>query len=83
MALTQEKIIDRIEIVGDYNIVQVRTATKVYDDGILIARNFHRHVICPSDDYSNEDAEVQAICEEFHTEQIKEAYQIWLESQGV
>ena len=86
MALTEETIQDKIEIVGDYKMVQVRTATVIKRDGVEISRSYHRHIIEPSisaDDLANESAEVQAICNAVHTEAIKTAYATHLENQGI
>ena len=77
MALTEETVEDKIEIVGDYKILQVRTATVIKRDGVEISRSFHRHVVAPdisATDLANESAEVQAICTAVHTDAIKEAY---------
>ena len=73
MALTKEITQDRIEVVGDYKAVQVRTCTKVLEDGVELSSGFHRHVISAGDDYSNESAEVQAICVAVHTDAVIEA----------
>ena len=71
-----EKVIseDKIEIVGPYKAVQIRTCTQVLEDGVELSAGYHRHVISAGDDYSNESAEVQAICAAVHTEQIIAAY---------
>ena len=84
--LTEETIQDKIEIVGDYKMVQVRTATVIKRDGTEISRSFSRHVVAPNisaDDLANESAEVQAICNAVHTDAIKAAYATHLENQGV
>ena len=67
-----EKVIseDKIEIVGDYKAVQVRTCTKVLEDGVELSSGFHRHVVSAGDDYSAESAEVQAICAAVHTDAV-------------
>jgi len=86
MALTEETIQDKIEIVGDYKMVQVRTAVVIKRDGTEISRSFSRHVVAPdisADDLANESAEVQAICNAVHTEAIKTAYATHLENQEV
>ena len=69
MALTKEVSADKIEVVTgqdeDGNAttsVQVRTATRVLEDGAVISQSYHRHVIQSGDDYSSEPANVQAIC---------------------
>ena len=77
-----EKVIseDKIEIVGDYKTVQVRTCTKVLEDGVELSSGYHRHVISAGDDYSNESAEVQAICAAVHTDAVVTAYEASLET---
>ena len=75
MALTEDTVQDKIEIVGDFKHVQVRTATVIKRDGVEISRSFHRHVIAPGDDVSGEPAEVQAICAAVHTAEVIAAYQ--------
>jgi len=74
MALTEETVQDKIEIVGDFKMVQVRTATVIKRDGEEISRSFHRHVVSPNDDISGESADVQALCNLVHTDAIKTAY---------
>ena len=84
MALTEETIEDKIEIVGDYKSVQVRTATIIKRDGTEISRSFHRHALSCSTktddtwadtDISGESTEVQAICNAVWTDAIKTSYQ--------
>jgi len=77
MALTEETVQDKIEIVGDFKHVQVRTATVIKLDGVEISRSFSRHVVAPdisSTDLANESTEVQAICNVVHTQAVKDAY---------
>tara|TARA_E500000318_G_C3463117_1_gene173479 strand:+ start:437 stop:688 length:252 start_codon:yes stop_codon:yes gene_type:complete len=80
MALTEETIQDKIEIVGDYKIIQVRTATVIKKDGTEVSRSFHRHTVAPDADISAESAEVKAICNTVHTDAIKTAYADYLKS---
>jgi len=75
MALTEENIIDKYEIVGEFKHVQCRHASVIKRDGVEISRSFHRHVIAPGDDVSGEPAEVQAICAAVHTPEVIAAYQ--------
>jgi hypothetical protein len=75
MALTESVEVDKVEIVGPYKAVQVRTATVIYKDGAEISRGFHRHVVSAGDDYSNESEEVQAICAAVHTQEVIDAKQ--------
>ena len=79
--LTEETVQDKIEIVGDYKHVQVRSAVIIKRDGAEISRSFSRHVIAPNDDISGESTEVQAICNAVHTQAVKDAYAAHLEAQ--
>ena len=83
MALTERTVEDKIEIVGDYKHIQVRTATVIERDGVEISRSFSRHVVSPGDDVSGESAEVQAIAAAVHTAEIIAAYQAHIASQEV
>ena len=83
MSLTEEIIQDKIEVVGNYKIVQVRTATIIKKNGTEISRSYHRHTLAPDADISNESAEVQAICNAVHTDAIKTAYGEHLASQEI
>ena len=83
MALTEETVQDKIEIVGDYKHIQVRTATVIKRDDVEISRSFHRHVVAPNDDITGESTEVQAICAVVHTNAVKAAYAAHLEAQEV
>ncbi len=83
MALTEETLNDKIEVVhnGTFPVVQVRTATIIKRDGTEISRNYHRHVVAPDADISGESTEVQAICNAVHTDAVKAAYAAHLEAQ--
>jgi len=74
MALTEETVQDKIEIVGELKHIQVRTATVIKRDGDEISRSVHRHVVAPDADISGESTEVQAICNVVHTDAVKTAY---------
>ena len=75
MALSKVISEDKIEIVGEFKAIQIRTKTAVIEDGVELSSSFHRHVVTAGDDYSNESAEVQAICELMHTDEVIAAYQ--------
>ena len=74
MAITKELIQDKIEVVGDFKHIQVRTATVIKEDGVELSRSFHRHVVSPNSDSTNERADVKAMVAQFHTDEIKKAY---------
>jgi hypothetical protein len=80
MALTEETVQDKIEIVGDFKHIQVRTAAVIKRDGVEISRSFSRHVVAPDADITGESTEVQAICTAVHTQAIKDAYAAHLEA---
>ena len=77
MALEKTTKEDKIEVVdlGDWKIVQVRTATIITDDGTEISRTFHRHTVSPADDWSNASGEVKAICDLVHNDTTKAAFE--------
>jgi hypothetical protein len=78
MALEKVIVVDRIEVIEN-GCVQVRTKTAIMEDGKQISGTFHRHVVAPGDDYSGEDARVQAICAATHTPEVVAAYKAALE----
>jgi len=82
MALEKIEIVDRIEVIEN-GCVQVRTKTAIMEDGKQISGTYHRHVVVPGDDYSGEDARVQAICAATHTPDVISAYKSATASQGV
>ena len=79
MALTEIKLIDRIEVVGN-GIVQVREATKIMKDGEEIAKTYHRWCLSPGQDVSDQASNVQAICQAAWTPEVIAAYQAQLEA---
>ena len=90
MAIIKETVVDKIEVL-EMGQVQVRTATKIIEDGKELNRNFHRHVVEPSvkngdtwedTDVSGEDAKVQAICNAVWTDEVKTAYQEMIDAQN-
>ena len=66
---------DKIEIVGEYKTVQIRTCTQILEDGVELSSGFHRHTVTAGQDYSGESAEVQAICAAVHTKAVVAAYE--------
>ena len=72
--ITKETVQDKLEIVGDFKHIQIRTATIIKEDGVEISRTFHRHVVGPNDDSTNESADVKAMVKQFHTDAVKKAY---------
>ena len=95
MAITKEITEDKIEVVGDYKTIQVRTATVIKEDGVELSRSFHRHALdCVSSvqndddtwthtdtDVSGESTEVQGIATAVWTDAVKTAYQQMIDAQ--
>ena len=79
--LTERTEQDKIEIVGPYKHIQVRSARVIFDGDTEISRSFSRHVVAPDADITGESAEVQAICNAVHTQAVKDAYAAHLEAQ--
>ena len=89
MALTKETVVDKIEVL-EKGQVQVRTATRVMEDGVQLSQSYHRHVLSPSTktdgswadtDISGEDARVQAVATATWTSAVKTAYQEMIDAQ--
>ena len=81
MAITKETQIGKIEVVGKYKSVQVRTDTVVMEDGEELSRKYHRHALSPDADISAEHAEVKAICNAVWTDQVKADYETFKTAQ--
>ena len=91
MALSKVTVVDKIEVL-EKGQVQVRTATRVLEDGVELSSSFHRHVVVPSvktgdtwadTDISGEDARVQAIATATWTSSVKTAYQEMIDAQSI
>ena len=91
MALTKETVVDKIEVLEN-GIVQVRTATRVLEDGVQLSSSFHRHFLEPSTkdsgswadtDISGEDARVQAVATATWTSAVKTAWQEDWDAKGL
>jgi len=71
MAITKETEISKVEVVGEYKHVQVRTDTVIKEDDKEISRSTHRHVLTPDEDISSQDDEVKAVCNAVWTDAVK------------
>jgi hypothetical protein len=82
MALTKETAVDKIEVLEN-GTLQVRTATRVLEDGEVLSSSFHRHVLAPGEDTSNEDAKVVSIATATWTTEVVTAYNDMLAAQDI
>ena len=78
MSLEKKITVDLIEVVQN-GCVQVRTNIAIMENDQQISGTFHRHVIVPGDDYSQEDGRVKAICVATHTKAVVDAYKAILD----
>lgn len=81
MALTENKVIDKIEVVEN-GILQVREATKIMKDGVEIAKTYHRWSFAPGSDVSEMPANVQAIAAAAWTPEVIAAYEAQVAEQA-
>ena len=81
MAITKETQIGKIEVVGKYKSVQVRTDTVVMEDGKELSRQYHRHALTPDAIITDEHDEVKAVCNAVWTQDVKDAYTAFKASQ--
>ena len=97
MAITKKTENDKIEILKRW-IIQVRQATTITENGAEIAKTYHRVSYVPfsshydSDkktwthtdtDISKLDADVKAICVAAWTDEVKDDYKKWMETEGL
>ncbi len=80
MALTKETIVDKIEVL-EMGQVQVRTATRVLEDGVALSSSYHRHVVVPGDDLSGQDERVSAVATATWTPAVVSAWEVMIAEQ--
>jgi hypothetical protein len=79
MALEEKSVVDKIEVLL-LGQIQVRRRDQILKDGVEVAATYHRHVLSPGDDLTNEDPRVVAIAEATWTPEVIATYQASLES---
>jgi len=83
MALVEQRVLDKIEVVGPFKNVQLREDDQIIDDQtneVKSSANWHRRVLASNEDISSESAEVQAVCNAVWTDEIKAAYAAHLDA---
>tara|TARA_B100001123_G_C14834087_1_gene837365 strand:+ start:345 stop:620 length:276 start_codon:yes stop_codon:yes gene_type:complete len=78
MNIVKEIKNDRIEIVGKYRQLQIREKILILENGEEISSSYHRYMLSPGDDLSNQTDEIKKICESVWTDEIKKAFQLEL-----
>jgi len=81
MAITKETQIGKIEVVGQYKSVQVRTDTVIIEDGEELSRKYHRHALMPDAVITDEHNEVKAVCNAVWTDAVKSDYETFKTNQ--
>ena len=73
MAITKRTEIASRAVLTDGSI-EVRTDTVIEEDGVILSRSIHRHVVHPGDNVSGEHPLVQRTAEVEHTAEVVAAY---------
>jgi hypothetical protein len=81
MALTEKVDIDRIEVVNQW-IIQVRRNTTIERDGEFVSNSFHRWVLTPDSDISDQEQKVKDICNAAWTPEVRQAYETFKAEQA-
>jgi hypothetical protein len=71
--LEKRVVVDHITVLEDGQL-QVRTATRILEDGVEIGKTYHRKVLEPGEDVAKEDDRVLAISQAVWTEKVIDAY---------
>jgi hypothetical protein len=80
MALTKETVVDKIEVLEN-GTIQVRCATRIDEDGTVLSSSFHRHVLTPGQDLTDQDPKVSAIATATWTAEVVSAYEAQMAAQ--
>jgi hypothetical protein len=80
MALTKTEVVDKIEVLEN-GTIQVRCATRIDEDGTVLSSSFHRHVLSPGDDLTDQDLKVSAIANATWTPEVVSAYEATVAAQ--
>ena len=79
MSLTKQTVIDKIEIVGEFNHIQVREVQQILEGGVVISQSYHRYVVSPGE--ASSDPKVSSVIDAVHTQDVINAYQAHLARQ--
>jgi cobalamin biosynthesis Mg chelatase CobN len=80
MALEKVEVTDKIEVLEN-GTIQVRCATRVLEDGVVLSSSFHRHVLHPNQDLTDECPKVVAIANATWTPEVIAAYEVMVAEQ--
>jgi hypothetical protein len=80
MALEKVEVTDKIEVLEN-GTIQIRCATRVLEDGVVLSSSFHRHVLHPNQDLTDQDPKVVAIAQATWTPEVIAAYEAMVAEQ--
>jgi len=75
MALTKQKVQDKIEIVSEFKHIHIRYANQIVEDGTVISSSFERTVVSCGDYAGADEHNVRAIADVMWTEELVTKYQ--------
>ena len=75
MALTKQKVQDKIEIVSEFKHIQIRYANQIVEDGTVISSSFERTVVSCGDYAGADEHNVRAIADAMWTEELIARYE--------
>lgn len=74
MTLSEQKLIDKIEVV-ETGVIQVRETARILKDGEIVAQTYHRWSFEPGSDVSGMPLNVQAVARAIWTDEVVSEYQ--------
>ena len=84
MNIVKINIVDEINIVGQFNMVECRLSTWTENDGVMVGiKQFKRYIIAPNDDVTDEPEKIKDSVTLAHTQEIKNAYSVFLAKAGI
>ena len=66
--------VDQVRTLSN-GVINVRKATTTISGGVVVSKTYHRHVVVPGEDYSNEDSAVRTAAASAHTSGVVAAYE--------
>jgi hypothetical protein len=82
MSIEKQTTVDQIEVTSK-GVVLVRSIVKITENGVESSSGYHRHVVYPGQDFSDQDEKVREVCESTHTPEIIESFKAAIAAQGV
>ena len=81
MALTKQKVQDKIEIVSEFKHIQIRYSNQILEDGVKLSESYERTVVSCGDYAAADEYNVRAIADAVWTPELITAYEEQINSQ--